>query len=303
MVSVSRHAPSDIGPASHARRSFDALAHQLRTALHDGRLVVAYQPIVSLVDRRVVHYEALLRLPGPRGALLPAAAFIPVATRLGLLPAIDRWVVRHVLRHLAHQREATVYVNLSGQSLDDPALLATIEAGVRRSPLAPGQLGFEITETTAVRHPLRVRRWMERMRRRGCRFALDDFGVGYNSLRSLRDLPVDLLKLDGSFVRGLAGEPGQQRLVHAIAAFAAAMALDIVAEHVETEDTLLALRAAGISWGQGYLLGRPRRWLPLDTHPSDPRRDGPPWNQRPDRPTGATWIPPDARPGPQPDSR
>ena len=240
----------------------NAWAARIKDALREDRFEVHYQPVVRLVDGHVEHYEALLRMRDEDGDLVSPATFIPAAERFGLMPHLDRWVVEHVLETLEHQPDLRIFVNLSGRSLADEALLEFIEGRIRAMKLRPGRLGFEITETAIIQDLVLAERWLQRLRALGCRFALDDFGAGFNSLSYLRNLPIDQLKIDGSFIRTLASDPKQRALVLAMHRLAEILDMESVAEFVESEAILEVLRTMGVTCGQGYHLGKPAPAVP-----------------------------------------
>ena len=153
--------------------------------------------------------------------------------------------------------EAEIFVNLSGASLGDEALLAHIEELVTASGLPAGRLAFEITETTAVRDIVAAREWMRRLKERGCRFALDDFGIGFSSFANLQSLPADYVKIDGSFIRGLETDPAARALVRAIDTVAHTLGKETIAECVENLDSVSTLIELGVECGQGFALGMP----------------------------------------------
>jgi EAL domain-containing protein (putative c-di-GMP-specific phosphodiesterase class I) len=187
------------------------------------------------------------------------------------MPAIDRWVVRSTLRWLAGRPAgpgpAPHYnINLSGQSLSDDGFLAFLLAEIAASGVAPARLCFEITETTAVATLDSAMRFIRALKQRGCRFLLDDFGSGWSSFAYLKNLPVDFVKIDGSFVADMVHDALDRAMVSSINDIGHAMGIRTIAEFVEDRATLEALRAIGVDYAQGYALGRPR---PLDA----PRHD------------------------------
>lgn len=241
-------------------------AARIKDALRQDRFEIHYQPVVRLADDSVEHYEALIRMRDEDGDLVSPGLFIPAAERFGLMPQLDRWVVDHVLETLTAYPDLKIFVNISGQSLADEALLEYIEARVQELDLRPGRLGFEITETAIIQDLMSAERWLHRLRALGCRFALDDFGAGFNSLSYLRNLPIDQLKIDGSFIRTLASDPKQRALVLAMHRLAEILNMESVAEFVESEAILEVLQDLGVTCGQGYHLGKPAAALPQTGH-------------------------------------
>lgn len=232
-------------------------AARIRTALDEGRFVLHFQPVVRLRSGTIDHHEALLRLQEPGGDLIAPGEFLPVAERFGLMPAIDRWVMGQVLQALQMHPDRQIFVNLSGESLSDEALLADIEQMIRGCGDAAFRLSVEITETAAVRDLALAQRWMLRLKSLGCRFALDDFGTGFSSFGYLRTLPVDYVKIAGSFVRNLDTDATHRSLVQAMIAVAHAMGKEVVAEWVETGPVADALGELAVEYGQGFFWGKP----------------------------------------------
>jgi Amt family ammonium transporter len=239
----------------------------LRDALEQERLRLYCQPIVALaagVDEPP-RYELLVRLLDHAGTLLLPDRFIPGAERFGLIGAIDRWVIRTAFRDCQRAMSGTgvcVAINLSGDSLDDDSLPEFLRAQFREHDLPPERVCFEVAETTAIHNLARARVLMDQIRAMGSRLALDDFGSGLASLRYLRTLPVDYLKIDGSLVQGLEQSPSDQAMVRAISDLAHALGIRTVAEHACTATIVEHLRGLGVDYAQGYALGRPQ---PLDT--------------------------------------
>jgi EAL domain-containing protein (putative c-di-GMP-specific phosphodiesterase class I) len=237
---------------------------RIKDALQDNRLLFYFQPIVHLGDTRIAHYEALIRLRAEDGTIVLPASFIPPAERFGLMPQLDRWIVRSAVRVLQQHADICLYVNLSGQSLVDDGLLGYIDDELRVSGVTPERLGFEITETVAVLDIVRAEHWIRRIKMLGCPFALDDFGVGFTSFSYLRNLPFDKIKIDGSFIRHLDHDPSSRAIVQAIHSLAKAMGKTTVAEFVENESTVQILSEIGITYGQGYYLGKPSSMINRD---------------------------------------
>ena len=176
------------------------------------------------------------------------------------MPLIDGYVVSRAIGHLLAcrpGRRARLSVNLSGRSLEDPGVIGMIEDYFADPGHVSGRLCLELTETTAVAHLGRTREFIHRLRSAGCQFALDDFGTGVSSFAYLKHLPVDYLKLDGSFVRDITREPIDRAMVEAIHRLSAIMGFETIAEFVEDEATLHMLQEIGVNHGQGFLLGRP----------------------------------------------
>lgn len=229
----------------------------INSALKDDLFTLFFQPVIRVSDGRIMHHEMLLRLQSPDGELILPNRFIPVAERFGLMPQVDRWVVQHSLAALEKYPDLKPFINISGMSLGDEGLLEFIERHISESGVDPARIGFEITETTAVKDMNRAERWIHRLKRLGCRFALDDFGIGFSSFSYLRLLPVDYLKIDGSYVRDMDRDATHRSLVKAINAVAHALGKKTIAEFVENEEIMKSLGDLNIDFGQGYFLGRP----------------------------------------------
>jgi diguanylate cyclase (GGDEF)-like protein/PAS domain S-box-containing protein len=243
-----------------ARRAMDDLgrwAARVRDAIRLDRLRLLAQRIVSLGTGETEHEEVLVRLVDDSGALVAPGAFLVAAERFGLMTALDRWVVTHAIALLSATPGRRLFVNLSGTSLGDRALLSEIEALVAQSGLPPGALTFEITETAAIADIAGLQRWARRLKELGCGFALDDFGTGFSSFAYLQALPVDLVKIDGSFVRDVDTNSTNRALVGAMVAVAHALGKTVVAEMVETGPVAEVLRGLGVEYGQGWFWGRP----------------------------------------------
>ncbi|QDF98302.1 ammonia permease [Azoarcus sp. DD4] len=236
---------------------------RLHDALDSDRLRLYAQPIVPLVAGRDIHYEILVRLEED-GRMISPGSFIPAAERYNLMPRIDEWVFRNVMAWVGdtyRQRgrvEGTWCINLSGTTLNDDRLLAEICARLEQAALPAGSICFEITESSAVANLSRVVSFIGEVKRLGCAFALDDFGSGLSSFTYLKTLPVDYLKIDGSFIRDIARDPADRAMVEAINTIGHTMGLATVAEFVEDEAILQALSEIGIDYAQGYHVGMPR---------------------------------------------
>lgn len=234
----------------------------LRLALDRGELRVHYQPIVDAADTRVVGCEALVRWQHPTRGLIPPDVFLPVAEETGLIVDIDRWVMEEAIRAACTIRallpDFRVAVNASPRALCEAGFGDDVIASARRHGLPLDALTVEITEKVVVETaavPV-----LNRLDAAGIRIAIDDFGVGYSSLAYLIDLPIDVVKLDRSFLRDVVADPRRRSLVRSIVALAQGLSLDVVAEGVETNEQLHFVRSAGCRTAQGYLFSKP---LPL----------------------------------------
>jgi diguanylate cyclase (GGDEF)-like protein/PAS domain S-box-containing protein len=242
---------------------------RIQQALADDRFRLYYQPIVAFdaafADR--AHGEILIRMVDESGTVVSPGAFLPAAERYGLMPAVDRWVVRKSLETLAGPayagRDVMFDINISGQSLSGSDFLDFVAAEIDATKVAPQKLCFEITETSAVSELAHALRFIDTLKTRGCQFALDDFGTGLASFSYLKSLPVDYLKIDGAFVRGLVTDDVDHAMVEAVHRVGRIMSLKTIAECVENQAVLEKLKRIGIDYGQGYELGRPRPIMPI----------------------------------------
>lgn len=236
--------------------------NRCRHALKHNLFVLYRQPLIDMTTRRVSAWEFLIRMKDDDGQLIMPGEFLPTAERTGLIVELDRWVMRNVFHLLAHWPElrddtAAVHINLSRKTLSDEGLLEFVQAEVEKTNIDPARIVFELTETAAIDDLDRAIQFMEAMQEMGFRFALDDFGVGFSAFGALRRLPVDYLKIDGSFVRDFRYDRVNQHLVQAVIDVARGLGKHTVAEFIPDEETLQLLREAGADYGQGYYIGRP----------------------------------------------
>jgi diguanylate cyclase (GGDEF)-like protein/PAS domain S-box-containing protein len=241
-----------------------ALEEGLVQALEQGGLAVVYQPVVDLETNEVTGVEALARWPGGQGGAVPPALFIPLAEERGLIHQVDLWVLRECCRQVVDwQRRFPRHaglranVNLSAVELRNPHLAREVEAVLDETGLAPSGLTLEVTETAVLLDPGAAAEVLAGLRELGVSVSLDDFGTGFSSLVTLQSLPVDEIKVDGSFVRALAEEPAARQVVKAIVSLAAALGLRTVAEGVETREQLDWLQSLRCDAAQGFLLAPP----------------------------------------------
>ncbi|MDH5446007.1 MAG: EAL domain-containing protein [Gammaproteobacteria bacterium] len=207
-------------------------------------------------------YEILLRLIDENGTVIRPTSFIPAAERYYLMPAIDRWVVKHTLSYINQQtvdaNGTELYsINLSGQSLGEEEFLDYVLQQFELSNVHFHQVCFEITETAVISNIVCAQNFLETLRNKGCLFALDDFGSGLSSFTYLKTLPVDYLKIDGSFIQNLLSDENDYNLVISINQIGHVMGINTIAEFVEDKATLQALENIGIDYAQGYEIGRP----------------------------------------------
>lgn len=252
--------------ASSSRGSGMALETELRRAIENDELWVAYQPQISLAARTVVGVEALVRWEHPTRGQMRPDEFLPLAEEIGLLGEIDQWVLVSACHQLARWRAdgaggLRVAVNLSDRHLRAGGLRDLVLAALDAVGLPASALEIEVTEKVVATEGDVVLESLASLRALGVRVAIDDFGTGYSSLSRLRTLPVDVVKIDQSFVREIVDSKAPVPLVTSTIAMAHGLGLEVVAEGVETPDQLKFLTDRGCEMAQGYLLGRP---LPVD---------------------------------------
>jgi EAL domain-containing protein (putative c-di-GMP-specific phosphodiesterase class I) len=237
---------------------------RLRHALAQDLFVLHYQPIVSLLDGRVGHYEALVRLADePTGRLVAPARFLPAAERYGLIRDIDRMVLEKVAALLGEAGGVSVAVNLSALSVTDHGMFAHIERCLDAHRVDPSRLVIEVTETASISDMERAKAFCEAVQEHGCAIALDDFGAGFGSLQYLKQLPFRYLKIDGDFIRGLRSSPNDQLVVKAIVGVVKGMGARTIAEFVGDQPTMRLLKDYGVDYAQGFEVGRPDSRMPL----------------------------------------
>ncbi len=236
-------------------------------ALQENRFKLYCQPIVSLslANRSIQHYELLLRLSDTNGNIILPGSFIPAAERYGLMPNVDRWVI-HTALHSYHETFGEksgvhIAINLSGNSLNDDKLLDFIKSELDSSEVDPQQVCFEITETAAINNLTQASHLIKELKKVGCCFALDDFGSGLSSFTYLKNLPVDYLKIDGSFVTDMSKDTIDYAMVEAINQLGHVMGIGTIAECAESEEVVEQLRKLGVDFAQGYAMGSP---MPMD---------------------------------------
>ena len=244
------------------------LASDIKQAFLEKRFVLHYQEIKAIQEKESTsHFEVLIRMKGQNGSLVSPAIFIPTAERFNLMTQIDIWVATEAIRVLAEQQKTghdiAFSINLSGTSLGDQALQDCINSNMSKYDLAEGSLIFEVTETAAVSVATleQTTEFMEHLRSRGCRFSLDDFGTGFSSFAYLKYLPVDYVKIDGTFVRDILKDPVDQAMVRSINQISHSLGKKTVAEFVESADILEQIRSIGVDYAQGYHIGKPSEKL------------------------------------------
>lgn len=237
--------------------------HQrLSNALTYGEFRIYYQPVVDLQDGSLVGMEALLRWPQRDDTMTAPDQFIPQAESSGFIIQLGEWVLRTACEQVSawraeYRRPLKLAVNLSSRQFLHHNLFAMIQDALKQSKLAPQDLDLEITEGVAMHNAEDSIGVMRQLKGLGCGLSLDDFGTGYSSLSYLKRFPLDLLKIDKSFVRDIPADQNDLAIVSAIAAMAHALNLQIIAEGVETEAQADFLRDCGVNYAQGYFFGRP----------------------------------------------
>jgi diguanylate cyclase (GGDEF)-like protein/PAS domain S-box-containing protein len=256
------------GYAIHADDESDALTKlslttRLRKAVENQNWELHYQPIVDLADRTMVGVEALIRWPEPGGGLIPPGEFIPLAEEMGLIETIGDWVVEEVCRQdvawRAEGLDAEISFNLSPRQLWQPDLGDKIMSRIAAAGVDVGNVVVEITESTAMIDPDRTQRILTDLHGQGLRLAIDDFGTGYSSLSRLKHLPVDILKIDRTFIRDVDKDRSAGSMVSAIIALAMSLGMTPLAEGIETEEEWRFLQDHGCPLGQGYYFCKPAR--------------------------------------------
>jgi len=261
---------------------------RLKQALQNDRFCLLYQPIVALDDIDLdmldeypdslwpalqqkkndieVIYEVLLRLPDNRGELISPNAFLPTAERFNMMSDIDIWVVNAAFTALAEYnsrcRPLRLSINLSGQGLDHHDMLESILIAMRRNGLEPQDIMFEVTESCAINQLATAGHCIQKLREEGCRFALDDFGSGYSTFSQLKQLPVDVIKIDGQFVKDITHDEMDREIVTSMANIARSLGKKTVAEFVESADVLRLLQICGVDYVQGNYICEPLGALP-----------------------------------------
>ena len=247
-----------------------ALGERVQRALRDGRLAFAYQPVIDHVTGAVDYYECLLRMIEEDGRVVSAAEFVAAIEQLGFIRLIDRYVLEKAIDEVSAHPGICLGFNISGLTATDRAWLRGATGLLQARPEIASRLVVEITETAALHDIEESAGFVATLRDMGCRIALDDFGAGFTSLRHLQALAVDTVKIDGSFVRNLAQNPGNQVFLRHLVGLAKGLNLLTVAECVETEEEAALLRREGVNFLQGYYYGVPSLEKPWDV-PAAPR--------------------------------
>lgn len=234
-------------------------------ALDNDLFELAFQPIAALVDGNVHHFETLVRMRDRDGGMLMPGNFIPTAEQFGLIGQVDRAILSKAIRHLVTLPPALstvgISINLSGMSVGDDEVFELIDSELRETGIDPKRVTFEVTETAACEQMAKAVEFITRIRQLGCCISLDDFGVGFSSFSYLKNLHVDTLKIDGSFIRDITKSRDDQLFVKALVDVARGMGIRTIAEFVENAATIEILRRLGVDYVQGYYVGRPAKTM------------------------------------------
>jgi predicted signal transduction protein with EAL and GGDEF domain len=237
------------------------LENALRRALENREFELFYQPIFDLRDRSVTGFEALIRWHQPGGVVIGPAEFVSVAEESGLIIPIGDWVLREALRQArlwqTPARPLTVAVNVCASQLAGRSFVERLRRLIIETGIAPELVELEVTETVIIEGAGEAREALDQIAALGVTLAIDDFGTGYSGLAYLKRLPIDMVKIDQSFVRDLTIDADDAAIVTAIVAMGRSLGVDVVAEGVETEEQLAELKRLGCGRAQGFLLGRP----------------------------------------------
>jgi len=236
---------------------------RIKDAIRKQHLEIWFQPVVHIVSRKVEFYESLVRFRDEEGGIVTPQHFLPAVERSGGITMLDRYVIELALETLLKHPAVTLSVNVSEKSVNDPAFVDYIVQAFARNNLSPGRIIFEIPENVVI-NLQRVWKMLDLMKTEGFRFALDDFGAGFCSISYLKHLPVEMLKIDGSFIKNLGQQDMNQALVRSINEMGHILKLITVAEYVEDVETLELLRELGIDYAQGYLFGKPNPNIPAE---------------------------------------
>ncbi|HET7704473.1 MAG TPA: EAL domain-containing protein, partial [Thermoanaerobaculia bacterium] len=233
------------------------LENDLRRALDRNELRLFYQPIVRLKTREIVGLEALVRWQHPSRGLIPPGEFIGMAEETGLIVGLGQWVIREACSTASRWAPRYVSVNISSRHFAQSDLFEDVQQALATCKLSPKSMHIEVTESVIMQHPEAALTVIKRLKELGCLISLDDFGTGYSSLSYLHRFPIDMLKVDASFVRTAPTEPKNVEIIRSIIALGRGLEIEVIAEGVETEAQEELLIALGCEYAQGYLFARP----------------------------------------------
>jgi diguanylate cyclase (GGDEF)-like protein len=235
--------------------------NKLREVIDNDGFLLRYQPIVCIRTGLTTHHEVLLRMKSDDGRMIGPEAFLPAAVRFGLMAEIDTWVVEAAITELARYRidspDLRFSLNLSANAFEAENLVAWVRSQLSRHNVPPDSITFEITESLAVRHLAHVEKQIGGLRDLGCGLALDDFGTGYSSFSYLQKLPVNFIKIDGTFIRNIVNNPVDQKMVRLIGEIGREAGIETIAEYVQSSAAFSLLGKLGIDYAQGFYIGRP----------------------------------------------
>ncbi|NEU30518.1 EAL domain-containing protein [bacterium LRH843] len=251
--------------SSHMKDSFTQkvlLESEIRRALSNGEFLLYYQPTINVETESIVGVEALIRWKHPDKGMISPLEFIPYAEESNLIIPIGEWVLQEAINQIEKWKALgipplQVGVNLSARQFFNENMLQDIQETLRRSNLSPGDLTLEITESTMMDNPETTIKTIKELKKSGIRIAMDDFGTGYSSLSYLMKIPIDILKIDRSFVKELSEEKGDHEILSTIVSLGKRLNLEVIAEGIETNEQLEAIRKYGCDLAQGYLFGKP----------------------------------------------
>ncbi len=240
------------------------LEHQLREAISNHQLVLYYQPIFSLNSLELTGFEALVRWQHPEGGMISPGEFIPLAEETGLIISLGEWVMSEACRQLKiwqdrvpQAQSLLMSINVAGEQLHAPNFLSTVDRIIAETRINPQHLKFEITESMLIGNTNQVIMVLQQIKSRQIQLSIDDFGTGYSSLSYLPQFPIDILKIDRSFVDKMNLEQQNLEIVKTIITLAQVLDLQIIAEGIETEDQHQTLKSLGVKYAQGYLFAKP----------------------------------------------
>ena len=241
-----------------------SLENDLREAVESGDFTLNFQPIVSLTTARIASFEALLRWNRPEHGPVSPAVFIPIAEQTGLIIPMGAWVLREACHELARinalrppDDRVSMAVNVSRRQLLSPGFIEEVKQTLHVSGVHPANLTLEVTESLVMSDPVPVRKTLQQLRDAGLRISMDDFGTGYSSLSCLREIPLNVIKIDQSFVARLGPDVQHVAILDTIMSLARHLRLDVVAEGIETNEQLAQILALSCTYGQGYLFSKP----------------------------------------------
>jgi two-component system CheB/CheR fusion protein len=236
----------------------------INEAIENDHFRLYFQKIHCCVSGQTLGWEVLIRMFNKRGEFLLPDNFLPAAERFGLINLIDRWVLKNSLKKFSEFAEfgdiekfPQLNINISGDTVGNETLIRELEVGLHEHNIPPEKICFEITETAAIRNFLGAKQFMETIREMGCKFALDDFGTGTSSLSYLRDLPLDFIKIDKTFINNINDDEINRRIVQSVCDVCALMNVETIAEGAERQEQFDILKDIGTSAIQGFVIGKP----------------------------------------------